>query len=237
MSHPGTRSTWLPLQLPRQPYGAAVLGPHQSKKSLAANKSENDGVKHVLGFWDLLRAIVGAPMAGVPVRPALAAAVSTRAPRFLAVAISAHHTGGQMTSFLAARAATRPDRCQLFVPQPAVARQHHSTITVGSDELAEHYDSRSATRIRRRRTAGRRSSRCWPAFAPIGVVHLRRPGARCAALVRRTGNALSQRFTSDVEAGRGACRRSGRSGCPFGPTLGGHRGRFSPDMSPGTNHS
>src|ERR1700739_3840738 len=94
----------------------------------------------VLGFCDLEVPIVGAPMAGGPGTPALAAAVSNAGGfGFLA--------GGYLTperhadDIAATRAATTgPLGVNLFVPQPSVADvyalDHYAEAL---DELAEHY--------------------------------------------------------------------------------------------------
>ena len=95
----------------------------------------------VLGFWDLDVPIVGAPMAGGPGTPALAAAVSNAGGLgFLA--------GGYISpdrlanDIAAARAATTgPIGVNLFVPQPSVADMHQLDYYAEAlDELAEHYD-------------------------------------------------------------------------------------------------
>ena len=95
----------------------------------------------VLGFWDLDVPIVGAPMAGGPGTPALAAAVSNAGGLgFLA--------GGYISpdrlanDIVAARAATTgPIGVNLFVPQPSVADMYQLDYYAEAlDELAEHYD-------------------------------------------------------------------------------------------------
>jgi nitronate monooxygenase len=94
----------------------------------------------VLGFWDLDVPIVGAPMAGGPGTPALAAAVSNAGGLgFLAGGyVSADRLANDIA---AARAATTgPIGVNLFVPQPSVADvlqlDHYAELL---DELAEHY--------------------------------------------------------------------------------------------------
>ncbi len=95
----------------------------------------------VLGFWDLAVPVVGAPMAGGPGTPELAAAVSNAGGMgFIA--------GGYVSpeefadDIAAARAATNgPIGANLFVPQPSAADyvqlDHYAEAL---DELAEHYD-------------------------------------------------------------------------------------------------
>lgn len=75
----------------------------------------------VLGFWDIALPIVGAPMAGGPGSPALAAAVSNAGGLgFLAAGyLTAAEFAADIT---AARAATTgPLGVNLLVPQPSVA--------------------------------------------------------------------------------------------------------------------
>ena len=95
----------------------------------------------VLGFWDLDVPIVGAPMAGGPGTPALAAAVSNAGGLgFLAGGyISPNRLANDIA---AARAATTgPIGVNLFVPQPSVADVHQLDYYAEAlDELAEHYD-------------------------------------------------------------------------------------------------
>src|SRR3984957_12183205 len=94
----------------------------------------------VLGFWDLDVPIVGAPMAGGPGTPALAAAVSNAGGLgFLAAGyVSPDRLADDIA---AARAATTgPIGVNLFVPQPSVAEVHlldHYADAL--DDLAEHY--------------------------------------------------------------------------------------------------
>ncbi|MBO0865798.1 MAG: nitronate monooxygenase, partial [Mycobacterium sp.] len=95
----------------------------------------------VLGFWDLEVPVVGAPMAGGPGTPALAAAV-TNAGGMGFVA------GGYLSpeqfadDIAAARAATTgPIGANLFVPQPSAADVVQLDYYAEQlDELAEHYD-------------------------------------------------------------------------------------------------
>ena len=93
----------------------------------------------VLGFWDLDVPIVGAPMAGGPGTPALAAAVSNAGGLgFLAGGyISAERLANDI---VAARAKTTgPIGVNLFVPQPSVADVHQL------DHYAELLDSWPST--------------------------------------------------------------------------------------------
>ncbi len=121
----------------------------------------------VLGFWDLDVPIVGAPMAGGPGTPALAAAVSNAGGLgFLAGGyISAERLANDIA---AARAATTgPIGVNLFVPQPSVADMYQlDHYAEALDELAEHYDVESATHSSATTTVGSRSSRWWPTYGP-----------------------------------------------------------------------
>ena len=100
----------------------------------------------VLGFWDLDVPIVGAPMAGGPGTPALAAAVSNAGGLgFLAGGyISAERLANDIA---AARARTTgPIGVNLFVPQPSVAD------VIALDHYAEALDelqSKCATDVAR----------------------------------------------------------------------------------------
>src|ERR1700761_1787595 len=94
----------------------------------------------VLGFWDIMVPIVGAPMAGGPGTPALAAAVSNAGG--LGFVAGGHLSAERFAEDIAAaRAATTgPLGVNLFVPQPSVADfyalDHYAEAL---DELAEHY--------------------------------------------------------------------------------------------------
>src|SRR6202044_470683 len=95
----------------------------------------------VLGFWDLDVPIVGAPMAGGPGTPALAAAVSDAGG--LGFLAGGYISPDRLASdILAARAATTgPIGVNLFVPQPSVADMYQlDYYGEALAELAEHYD-------------------------------------------------------------------------------------------------
>jgi nitronate monooxygenase len=189
----------------------------------------------VLGFWDLDVPIVGAPMAGGPGTPALAAAVSNAGGLgFLA--------GGYISpdrlayDIAAARAATTgPIGVNLFVPQPSVADMHQLDFYAEAlDELAEHYDVEIG----------------YPNFGDddgwqqkLEVLADLRPelvsftfGAPSPDVLRwfgALGMLLFVTVTSTYEAG--VALAAGADGLVVqGPDAGGHRGTFAPDMSPGT---
>jgi nitronate monooxygenase len=189
----------------------------------------------VLGFWDLDVPIVGAPMAGGPGTPALAAAVSNAGGLgFLAGGyISPERLANDIVS---ARAKTTgPIGVNLFVPQPSVADvlalDHYAEAL---DELAEHYDVEVA----------------YPQFGDddgwqqkLEVVADLRPelvsftfGAPSPDVLRRfgaLGMLLYITVTSPYEAGVAVA--AGADGLVVqGPNAGGHRGTFAPDMEPGT---
>jgi nitronate monooxygenase len=189
----------------------------------------------VLGFWDLAVPVVGAPMSGGPGTPALAAAVSNAGGLgFLA--------GGYLSperfadDIVAARAATTgPIGVNLFVPQPSVADYVQLDHYAGElDQLAEHYGVEVG----------------WPRFGDddswqqkLEVVADVRPevlsftfGAPSPDVLRwfgALGILLFITVTSAYEAG--VAIAAGVDGLIVqGPSAGGHRGTFAPDMSPGT---
>ena len=189
----------------------------------------------VLGFWDLDVPIVGAPMAGGPGTPALAAAVSNAGGfGFLA---SGYISPERLADDIAAtRAATTgPLGVNLFVPQPSVADvyalDHYADAL---DELAEHYEVEIA----------------HPRFGDddgfqqkLEVVADLRPemvsftfGAPPPDVMRwfgALGMLLFVTVTSTYEAG--VALAAGADGLVVqGPDAGGHRGTFAPDMDPGT---
>lgn len=89
----------------------------------------------VLGFWDIAVPIVGAPMAGGPGTPALAAAVSNAGG--LGFVAGGYRTADQFADDIsAARAATTgPIGANIFVPQPSVA--DWLQLEYYAEELAE----------------------------------------------------------------------------------------------------
>jgi nitronate monooxygenase len=189
----------------------------------------------VLGFWDLDVPIVGAPMAGGPGTPALAAAVSNAGGLgFLAGGyISADRLANDIA---AARAATTgPIGVNLFVPQPSVADVYQlDHYAEALEELAEHYDVHVG----------------YPNFGDddgwqqkLEVLADLRPelvsftfGAPSPDVLRRfgaLGMLLYITVTSTYEAGVAVA--AGADGLVVqGPAAGGHRGTFAPDMEPGT---
>ncbi len=188
----------------------------------------------VLGFWDLDVPIVGAPMAGGPGTPALAAAVSNAGGLgFLAGGyISPERLADDIA--VARAATTGPLGVNLFVPQPSVADiyalEHYAEAL---DELAAHYDVEIG----------------HPRFGDddgwqqkLEVIADLRPemvsftfGAPPPDVMRwfgALGMLLFTTVTSPYEAG--VALAAGADGLVVqGPDAGGHRGTFAPDMDPG----
>ena len=188
----------------------------------------------VLGFWDLEVPIVGAPMAGGPGTPALAAAVSNAGG--LGFLASGYVSAERLADDIAAtRAATTgPLGVNLFVPQPSVADvyalDHYAEAL---DELAEHYEVEIG----------------YPNFGDddgfqqkLEVLADLRPemvsftfGAPSPDVMRwfgALGMLLFVTVTSAYEAG--VALAAGADGLIVqGPNAGGHRGTFAPDMDPG----
>jgi nitronate monooxygenase len=188
----------------------------------------------VLGFWDLDVPIVGAPMAGGPGTPALAAAVSNAGG--LGFLASGYVSPERLADDIAAtRAATTgPIGVNLFVPQPSVADVYQlDNYADALDELAEHYGVEIG----------------YPRFGDddgfgqkLEVVADLRPemvsftfGAPSPDVLRwfgALGMLLFVTVTSAYEAG--VALAAGADGLVVqGPNAGGHRGTFAPDMDPG----
>ncbi|WP_343602482.1 nitronate monooxygenase [Mycobacterium sp.] len=188
----------------------------------------------VLGFWDLAAPVVGAPMAGGPGTPELAAAVSNAGGLgFVA--------GGYLSAerfaedIAAARAATTgPIGVNLFVPQPSVADyaqlDHYAELL---DELAEHYCVEVG-----RPTFGDDDgwqhklevvADVWPEVVSFTF------GTPPPDVLRRFGSlgmVTLVTVTSVYEAGVAVA--AGADGLVVqGPGAGGHRGTFAPDRWPG----
>jgi nitronate monooxygenase len=189
----------------------------------------------VLGFWDLAVPVVGAPMAGGPGTPALAAAVSNAGG--LGFVAGGYVSPERLADDIAAaRAATTgPIGVNLFVPQPSVADymqlDHYAEAL---DEVAEHYD----VEVGRPRFG---DDDGWQ--RKLEVVADVRPevvsftfGAPPPDVLRWLGSLgilLLITVTSAYEAGVAVA--AGADGLVVqGPGAGGHRGTFAPDMEPGT---
>ncbi|MCV7261300.1 nitronate monooxygenase [Mycobacterium shimoidei] len=189
----------------------------------------------VLGFWDLGVPVVGAPMAGGPGTPELAAAVSNAGGMgFIA---GGYVSPEQFADDIAAARAktTGPIGANLFVPQPSVADYVQlNRYAEQLDELAEAYDVEVGE----------------PRFGDddnwqrkLEVIADVRPevvsftfGAPSPDVLRwfgALGMVLLVTVTSPYEAGVAVA--AGADGLVVqGPGAGGHRGTFAPDMEPNT---
>lgn len=188
----------------------------------------------VLGFWDLAVPIVGAPMAGGPGGPALAAAVSNAGG--LGFVPAGYLSAEQFADDIAAaRAATTgPLGVNLFVPQPSVADwvqleyyaeeleevAEHYQVEVGRPEFGDDDEWEGKLEV----VADLRPELVSFTFGapPPDVV------ARLSAL----GLLVMVTVTSAYEAGV-AIAAGADSLVVQGPDAGGHRGTFAPDMEPG----
>jgi nitronate monooxygenase len=189
----------------------------------------------VLGFWDIAVPIVGAPMAGGPGSPALAAAVSN-AGGLGFIAAGYLRADRFADDIAAARAATTgPLGVNLLVPQPSVADFRQLDYYADElEEVAEHYQVHVG----------------YPTFGDdddwdrkLEVVADVRPelvsftfGVPSPDIIRRLGALgllVMVTVTSAYEAGV-ALAAGADSLVVQGPNAGGHRGTFAPDMDPGT---
>src|ERR1700724_1367814 len=188
----------------------------------------------VLGFWDLDVPIVGAPMAGGPGTPALAAAVSNAGG--LGCLAGGYISADRLANDIAAArtATTGPIGVNLFVPQPSVADMYQlDHYAEALDELAEHYDVEvgypqfgddDGGQQKLEVVADLRAGLVSFTFGAPALDVLRRFGA--------LGMLLFVTVTSAYEAG--VALAAGADGLIVqGPNAGGHRGTFAPDMDPG----
>jgi nitronate monooxygenase len=189
----------------------------------------------VLGFWDIMVPIVGAPMAGGPGTPALAAAVSNAGG--LGFIPAGYLSAEQFADDIAvARAATTgPLGVNLFVPQPSVADwlalEYYAEelediadqyqVDVGRPEFGDDDDWERKLEV----VADMRPELVSFTFGVPSPDVVRRFGA-LGLLVMIT-------VTSGYEAGV-AIAAGADSLVVQGPGAGGHRGTFAPDMDPGT---
>jgi nitronate monooxygenase len=188
----------------------------------------------VLGFWDIAVPVVGAPMAGGPGTPALAAAVSNAGG--LGFVAGGYISAEQFAAdIVAARSATTgPIGANLFVPQPSVADWVQLEYYADElEEVAEFYHTEVGHPV-----YGDDDE--WE--LKLEVVADVRPelvsftfGAPPPDVVRRLsalGLLVSITVTSAYEAGV-AIAAGADSLVVQGPHAGGHRGTFAPDMEPG----
>ncbi len=188
----------------------------------------------VLGFWDIAVPIVGAPMAGGPSTPALAAAVSNAGGLgFVAGGyVSADRFADDIT---AARAATTgPIGANLFVPQPSVADWVQLEYYAEElEEVAEYYRVEVGQPIHGDDDEWERKLEVVADVRPELVSFTF--GAPPPDVVRRLsalGLLVSVTVTSAYEAGV-AIAAGADNLVVQGPSAGGHRGTFAPDLEPG----
>lgn len=188
----------------------------------------------ILGFWDLAVPVVGAPMAGGPGTPALAAAVSNAGG--LGFVAGGYVTPDQFADDVtAARAQTTgPIGVNLFVPQPSAADYVQlDRYAEELDELAEHYGVEVGRPQFGDDDGWRRKLEVVADIRPEVVSFTF--GAPPPDVLRRFGALgilLLITVTSPYEAGVAVA--AGADGLVVqGPDAGGHRGTFAPDMHPG----
>ncbi|ETB27889.1 2-nitropropane dioxygenase, partial [Mycobacterium avium 09-5983] len=187
----------------------------------------------VLGFWDITVPIVGAPMAGGPGTPALAAAVSNAGG--LGFVPGGYVSAEQFADDIAAarKATTGPLGVNLFVPQPSVADWVALDYYAAElEEIAEHYQ----VEVGHPRYG---DDDGWE--QKLEVVADVRPelvsftfGVPPPDVIRRLGALgllVMVTVTSAYEAGV-AVAAGADSLVVQGPAAGGHRGTFAPDMEP-----
>ncbi|OHU99625.1 nitronate monooxygenase [Mycobacterium talmoniae] len=188
----------------------------------------------VLGFWDLEAPIVGAPMAGGPGTPELAAAVSNAGG--MGFVPGGYVSPERLADDIAAARAltTGPIGANMFVPQPSVADYAQLDYYAQRlDQVAEHYGVELG--------APRFDDDAWQ--RKLEVLADVRPevvsftfGTPPPDVLRwfgALGMLLFVTVTSTYEAGVAVA--AGADGLVVqGPGAGGHRGTFAPDMEPGT---
>ncbi|MGO9930139.1 MAG: nitronate monooxygenase [Mycobacterium sp.] len=189
----------------------------------------------VLGFWDIMVPIVGAPMAGGPGTPALAAAVSNAGG--LGFIPGGYLSAERFADDVAAARTmtTGPLGVNLFVPQPSVADwialdyyadelegiAEHYQVEVGRPEFGDDDDWERKLEV----VADLRPELVSFTFGVPSPDVIRRLGA--------LGLLVMVTVTSAYEAGV-AVAAGADSLVVQGPDAGGHRGTFAPDMEPGT---
>jgi nitronate monooxygenase len=187
----------------------------------------------VLGFWDIMVPIVGAPMAGGPGTPELAAAVSNAGG--LGFVPGGHQPAERFAEdIVAARAGTTgPLGVNLFVPQPSVA--DWVALDYYAEELEEiadyyqvevghpHYGDDDDWERKLEVVADVRPELVSFTFGVPPPDVIRRLGA--------LGLLVMVTVTSAYEAGI-AVAAGADSLIVQGPEAGGHRGTFAPDMEP-----
>jgi nitronate monooxygenase len=191
--------------------------------------------QRVLGFWDISVPVVGAPMAGGPGTPALAAAVTNAGGLGFIPAgyISAERFADDVAA--ARKMTTGPLGVNLFVPQPSVADwvaldyyaeelenvAEHYQVEVGRPEFGDDDDWERKLEV----VADIRPELVSFTFGVPPPDVIRRLGA--------LGLLVMVTVTSAYEAGV-AVAAGADSLVVQGPDAGGHRGTFAPDMEPGS---
>ena len=190
----------------------------------------------VLGFWDLAVPIVGAPMAGGPGTPALAAAVSNAGGLgFIAGGyVSAeqfaerhrrrarrHHRPDRRQSVCAATQRRRLDRSWTTTRRNSKRSPTTTSVEVGYPQFGDDDDWERKLEV----VADVRPEMVSFTFGAPSPDVMRRFGA--------LGLLVLVTVTSAYEAG--VAIAAGADGLVVqGPDAGGHRGTFAPDMEPGT---
>lgn len=188
----------------------------------------------VLGFWDIAVPIVGAPMAGGPSTPALAAAVSNAGG--LGFVAGGYVSADQFADDIAAArsATTGPIGANVFVPQPSVADWVQLEYYAEElQEIAEHYHVEIGQPVYDDDDGWERKLEVLADVRPELVSFTF--GAPSPDVVHRLsalGLLVSITVTSAYEAGV-AIAAGADNLVVQGPAAGGHRGTFAPDMEPG----
>ncbi|HET9877202.1 MAG TPA: nitronate monooxygenase [Mycobacterium sp.] len=186
-------------------------------------------------FTELAVPIAGAPMAGGPGTPALAAAISNAGG--LGFIAGGYRTPGQLADDIgAARALTTgPLGVNLFVPQPSVADMILlDDYAVRLEQLADHYG------VAVGRPRPDEDDDCWPEKLEV-VADVRptvvsftfgTPQPEDLEMLRELRILTLVTVTSAYEAG--IAIGHGADGLVVqGPDAGAHRGTFAPDVPPG----
>lgn len=189
----------------------------------------------VLGFWDIAAPIVGAPMAGGPGTPALAAAVSNAGG--LGMVAGGYLSAEQFADDIAkARAATTgPIGVNLFVPQPSVADWVQLEYYAEDlEEVADHYRVEVGHPVHGDDDDWRRKLEVVADVRPEMVSFtFGAPPPDVIRMLSAQGLLVSVTVTSAYEAGI-AVAAGADNLVVQGPAAGGHRGTFAPDMEPGS---
>jgi nitronate monooxygenase len=189
----------------------------------------------VLGFWDIAAPIVGAPMAGGPGTPELAAAVSNAGG--LGMVAGGYLTAEQFADDIAkARAATTgPVGVNLFVPQPSVADWVQLEYYAEDlEEVAEHYRVEVGHPVHGDDDDWQRKLEVVADVRPEMVSFtFGAPPPDVVRMLSAQGLLVSVTVTSAYEAGV-AIAAGADNLVVQGPAAGGHRGTFAPDMEPGS---